>query len=140
MPPSFGLSAISSQVRPHRAIPWTMITLSLRQSLLGANLSVCGSQVHSSLAQISAHTFPDSLNSALSCTSPVLSLCPYSIHQNINPVLYFVNSVTAIQAVETQDILVNLGFGQGVKSRSRIKRGGREPQESTASWTSLNDA
>ena len=69
-----------------------MITLPLRQSLLSVNLSVCGSQVHSSLAQVPAHTFPDSLNSASGCTSPVLSLFPYSIIYNINPALQFVNS------------------------------------------------
>jgi len=38
------------------------------------NFLVCGSQVHSNLAQVSALTLPDSLNSALGRTSPVLSL------------------------------------------------------------------
>ena len=74
------------------------MTLPLRQSLLSVNFSVCGSQVHSSLAQVSAHTFPDSLNSASSRTSPVLSLSPYSITYNINAALEFVNS--AIQDKE----------------------------------------
>ena len=79
-------------MQPNLAIPWALITLPLRQSLLSVNFSVCSSQVHSSLAQVSAHTFPDSLNSASGCTSPVLSLFPYSITHNINAALQFVNS------------------------------------------------
>ena len=40
-----------------------------------ANLSVRGSRVHSNSAQVSAHTLPDSLNLASSCTTPVPRLC-----------------------------------------------------------------
>jgi hypothetical protein len=97
VPPLFGLSAISFQVQPTLAIPWTLMTLSLRQSLLSFDLSVCGSQVHSSPAQVSAHTFPDSLNPALGCTSPVLSLFPYSIIYNINAAHQFVNTAMVVQ-------------------------------------------
>src|SRR4030042_2059696 len=85
VPPFFGLSGHLFSGTANLAIPWTVITLSLRQSLLDFDLSVCGSQVHSSLAQVSAHTLPDSLNSALGCTSPVFTLFPYSIIYNIKP-------------------------------------------------------
>ena len=90
VPPFFGLFGHLFSGTVNLAIPWALITLPLRQSLLSVNFSVCGSQVHSNLAQVSAHTFPDSLNSASGCTSPVLSLCPYSIAYNINPAYWFV--------------------------------------------------
>jgi hypothetical protein len=93
VPPFFGLFGhlFSGTAQSGYTLSFDNAALAAKPTQL--DLSVCGSQVHSSLAQVSAHTFPDSLNSASGRTSPVLSLFPYSITYNINAALWFVNSV-----------------------------------------------
>lgn len=75
VPPSFSLSTILAGTASH-AIPRVVITLPLRQSLLGLQTFRFGAPgTIPTPAQVSAHTLPDSLNLAWDCTIPVQRLC-----------------------------------------------------------------